>query len=324
MSTVARAVHHSHQRGLLHRDLKPGNILLDAEGQPHVTDFGLAKRVEGASDMTRTGAIVGTPSYMAPEQAQGASQLTTAADVYSLGAMLYELLAGRPPFRGASPLDTLLAVMEGDPVSPRSQNPQVDRDLEVIALKCLEKDPAKRYDSAAALADELDRWTRGEPILARAATRWQRAAKWARRKPAVAAFAAAAVLATIAGLAGTSIAAWRANVARREADDRAVSERNARTAQEATLYVNQVGRAYVEWQGGRSRQAVAILNTCDASRRGWEWHYVRRLCSPDVGHYPLRSGPGQLVAYSPGGRYLAAPGESQTCTSGILQSTRIE
>jgi WD40 repeat protein len=311
MSTVARAVHHSHQRGLLHRDLKPGNILLDVEGQPHVTDFGLAKRVESASDMTRTGAIVGTPSYMAPEQAQGSKQLTTAADVYSLGAILYELLAGRPPFRGASPLDTLLAVMTDDPAAPRSHDPCVDRDLEVIALKCLDKDPARRYDSAAALADELDRWLAGEPILARATTRWQRAVKWARRRPAVAALTAAAALATIAGLTGTSIAAWRANVARRDADNRATAETNARTAQAATLYINQIGRAYVEWQAGRSRQAVAILESCEAARRGWEWHYVRRLCAPDVAVYPLRSGRAQMVVYGPGGRFLAAAGEYQ-------------
>lgn len=194
LSTITRAVHHAHQRGILHRDLKPGNVLLDQDGQPHVTDFGLAKKVEGDSGMTRTGDIVGTPSYMAPEQAAAKKGLTTAVDVYSLGAILYEMLTGRPPFREATPLDTLLQVLDKEPDPPRKYDPKVDRDLETIALKCLEKDPAKRYDSAAALADEIDRWQRGEPITARRMGRLRRALRWYRRKPLLAGTMTLAVL----------------------------------------------------------------------------------------------------------------------------------
>jgi WD40 repeat protein/tRNA A-37 threonylcarbamoyl transferase component Bud32 len=186
VAMVARAVHHAHQRGILHRDLKPGNVLIDAGSQPHVTDFGLAKRVEGDSRMTQSGAILGTPSYMAPEQARSEKVLTTAVDVYSLGAILYELLTGRPPFRAETQLDTILQVLEREPTAPRSISRDIDRDLETICLKCLAKEAERRYDTAAALADDLERWLRGEPITARPTPWQQRAWKWARRKPALA------------------------------------------------------------------------------------------------------------------------------------------
>jgi tRNA A-37 threonylcarbamoyl transferase component Bud32 len=183
MAKVARAVHHAHQRGILHRDLKPGNILVDSHGEPHVADFGLAKRVDGAGPQTRSGAIVGTAAYMAPEQARAEKALTVAADVYGLGAILYELLTGRPPFRAATELDTILQVLDRDPPRPRMLNPQIDRDLEAICLKCLEKRPQDRYASAEALAEDLERWLAGQTVRARRAGLGKRLLKWVKRNP---------------------------------------------------------------------------------------------------------------------------------------------
>jgi serine/threonine protein kinase len=168
LAAVARAIHFAHQRGVLHRDLKPSNILLDAEGNPHVTDFGLAKQASDVVDLTRRGAMIGTPSYMAPEQAAGArGDVGPASDIYSLGSILYHMLTGRPPFQSASPLDTVLMLLEQDVVPPRVLNPKADRDLEMIALQCLQKPTDLRYPSAAALADDLDSYLNDEPISAR-------------------------------------------------------------------------------------------------------------------------------------------------------------
>jgi serine/threonine-protein kinase len=168
LAPVCRAIHFAHTQGVLHRDLKPANILIDSEGRPHVSDFGLAKRVEMDSDLTVTGAILGTPSYMAPEQAAGTrGKLGPASDVYSLGTILYQMLTGRPPFQAASPVDTVLLVLEQEPLPPRVLNPKADPELEMIALKCLQKPADLRYGSAAALADDLEAYLADEPISAR-------------------------------------------------------------------------------------------------------------------------------------------------------------
>jgi len=207
IATVARAVHYAHQRGILHRDLKPGNILIDAQGQPHVTDFGLAKRVDLESSLTVSGAAIGTPNYMPPEQAAGkARHLTTAADIYSLGAIVYELLTGQPPFEAETPMEVMRKVLEQEPKRPSSISRRVDRDLETICLKCLEKDPQRRYASADALAEDLERWRRGEPILARPGRTLDHVLKWARRNPAIASLILAVVVVAVTGFLGV---AWQ-------------------------------------------------------------------------------------------------------------------
>ena len=183
VATVAEAVDYAHRQGVIHRDLKPSNILIDSQGRPRVTDFGLAKRVDSrGSDLTATGQILGTPSYMAPEQAAGKTkEIGPAADIYGLGAILYELLTGRPPFRAATRLDTLLQALANDPAPIRLLNPQVDRDLETICLKCLEKDPVHRYPSARLLAEDLERYLAGEPISARSVNMLERVARTLQR-----------------------------------------------------------------------------------------------------------------------------------------------
>lgn len=206
MAVVARAVHYAHQRGVLHRDLKPANVLLGEGDHPYLTDFGIARRIEAAPTLTQDGMVIGTPEYMAPEQATGDRKaLTTAIDVYGLGAMLYELLTGRPPFRGASPLETLRLLMEKEPTRPRSLAPKVDADLETICLRCLEKDPRRRYGSAEMVAQELESWLRGEAIQARPITTFERAVKWARRRPIQAALVA---VSTLSGLIVLGGGAW--------------------------------------------------------------------------------------------------------------------
>jgi WD40 repeat protein len=207
---VCRAVHYAHQRGILHRDLKPSNILVDLEGEPHVADFGLAKSLDQDSGFTFTSSVLGSPNYMAPEQAAGKTrQLTTAVDVYGLGAILYHLLAGCPPFEAKTPIETLRQVVDNDPLPPRSTNPHTDRDLETIALKCLRKEPSARYGTAEELAQDLERWLAGDPILARPLGPFATAWRWGRRHPAAAMLGVALILALAAIVVGTALAAVR-------------------------------------------------------------------------------------------------------------------
>jgi tetratricopeptide (TPR) repeat protein len=212
LAETAEAIHHAHMRGILHRDLKPANILIDAEGRPHVTDFGLAKRVEGDVEMTQSGAILGTPAYMSPEQAAGRrGSITTATDVYGLGAILYASLTRKAPFGGSSVIETLDAVRTRPPEPPRKFNVHVPRDLETICLKCLEKDPRRRYASAHELAVDLTNWLDSRPINARRVGSAERAWLWCKRKPAVAVLAAAVLLAVVAGTAAVIAVQAKAN-----------------------------------------------------------------------------------------------------------------
>ncbi|MEJ7640252.1 MAG: serine/threonine-protein kinase, partial [Singulisphaera sp.] len=195
LEPVARAVQHAHTRHVLHRDLKPRNILVDLDDRPYVADLGLAKLLEDAQDQEMTGTRpgMGTPEYMSPEQAKDASRVGPASDIYSLGAILYAMLTGRPPHQAASPVETLRLVIEVEPVPPRQVNPTIPRDLETICLKCLQKEPAGRYANAKELAEDLLRFLADEPILARSVGNMERLLRWCRRNPALAGLMATAV-----------------------------------------------------------------------------------------------------------------------------------
>jgi WD40 repeat protein len=303
VATVARAVHHAHQRGVLHRDLKPSNILLDTDGRPHVTDFGLAKRIEAERSLTESGMLVGTPSYMAPEQASGKTgAITTATDVYGLGAVLYALLTGRPPFRGETVLDTLTAVKEREPERPSGANRRLDHDLETICLKCLEKEPQRRYASAEALAQDLERYLQDEPIRAHRPTLVQRGKKWTRRHQAVAwtaglAFVAMLVLAVI-GLSATNIL-----ITREKTQTDAAKEELERT-----LYYYQIALAEREWEANNLGLAEQSLDACPAKWRGWEWHYLKRLRLQGIA--PLDHGATvHSAVFSPDDCWIASGGQ---------------
>jgi serine/threonine protein kinase len=270
LAKVARAVDYAHRRGILHRDLKPANILLDAEGEPLVSDFGLARRLDQTGSLVASG-IVGTAPYMPPEQAAASpGAATTAADVYSLGAILYELLTGRPPFRGPTDLDTLLLVLQRAPVPARQVNPHLSRDLETICLKCLEKETARRYQTAAGLADDLGRFLTGEPIAARPVGRFERAVKWTRRNPLVAALLAAITVSLLAGTAVATFFAIRANEKAAEAEkensranEKAAEFEKEKSRVEYALWISRASRA---WQQNRERGITSLAISGDGRR----------------------------------------------------------
>jgi len=361
LEILARAIQHAHSRGVIHRDLKPANILLandptvkPAEAKlrtssallppltPKITDFGLAKHLsdeEKPTGPTRSGAVVGTPSYIAPEQASGKTRrVGPAADVYSLGAILYELLTGRPPFRGETALDTVLQVLTDDPVPPRQLQPKIPRDLETICLKCLEKDPRKRYHTALDLAEDLHRFREGLPIQARPTAAWQRAWKWAKRKPALTLLILGAISAVIVGFAISvkvnielQAAADRERELARQADlQRQIAEQQRQRAQEEKARADDLRRqAETEALLARRsnyalqlaqvfalseqdpRQATLLLDDpkrCPPELRDFTWGYLRRLCrrerTPLQGHLIGVS----AVAFSPDGSWLASAG----------------
>jgi len=269
LKAIAEAIHYAHEQGLIHRDLKPSNILIDGAFEPRITDFGLARDLKADSDLTLTGQVLGSPNYISPEQASGKTAVSVASDVYSLGAILYHLLSGRPPFAAETLTDTLQQVATKEAVSPRLLNPSVPKDLETICLKCLEKEPAKRYATAAALAQDLGRFLDDAPIAARPVTRAERAWRWCRRKPVIAGLTAAVTLSIVLGFVGI-VWQWR-----RAEQHAAESRRNLYAADmmlaQAALEAGNTGRAHELLQRYLPRRGEEDL-------RGWEWRYAWDQC----------------------------------------------
>jgi WD40 repeat protein len=334
LATAARAVHHAHQRGILHRDLKPGNLLLDAAGTVYVTDFGLAKRLTEDVRLSRSGAIIGTPGYLSPEQAAGRKDLSVAADVYGLGAILFELLTGRTPFVGDNPLDVLVQVLEKEPPRPRSFNRKIGGDLETICLKCLDKEPEQRYASAEALADDLEHWLQGEPIQARPVGRRERAWKWVRRRPAAAALLGVSVLAAVVlvilGIGSRfysqlrtayeetekqrqlAVEAWEGE----EREKKKVEEERDKTRfqkqrAEMARHALQMDLAYRAWQAQDLVRVTQILDEVpEELRTAWEYRYLRskvwNVQTAQEVHFLKENTSGVwCVAFSPDGQRLA-------------------
>ena len=314
MAAVARAVHHAHERGILHRDLKPSNILIDDQGLPLVADFGRSRRIEGDSELTVTGAVLGTPSYMAPEQATGRKgAVTTLTDVHGLGAILYTLLTGRPPFRADSAAEAVERARSDAPDSPSTIRPETDQDLETICLKCLEKDPSRRYASARAVAEDLERWIEGRPILARPVSRTERAWRFCRRNARAIVLSAAAI-----GLLATGAVGFI--VGRRAHQAAAWSDREARRQEHALhgqQYSRDVKHASQLCLDNRPGEALELLDPYRPSPgapdfRSFAWHYVHRLAT--VGRPPLRGHRGEIyfAVFSPDGTTLATAGQDRT------------
>jgi WD40 repeat protein/tRNA A-37 threonylcarbamoyl transferase component Bud32 len=281
LKVIAEAVQCAHSHGILHRDLKPSNVLIDESDQPRITDFGLAKRLSGDAELTLPGQILGSPNYLSPEQAAGRNaEVGPPSDVYALGAMLYHLLTGRPPFQADSLTTLLRQVMEAEPVAPRLLNASIPRDLETVCLKCLEKEPARRYATAQALAEELGRFLEQKPILARPISPVSRAARWCQRRPVRAVLIAALVMSLLAGGWGVLWQWRRAEAHRRRSEAGELAARqNAYAADmnlaQHALAANNLGRAETLLNRNRPQPGQRDL-------RGWEWRYLWQQCQSDA------------------------------------------
>lgn len=282
LEKLARAVQHAHARGILHRDLKPGNVLFDEAGEAYVTDFGLAKLVDSNQGLTLSNAQVGTPHYMSPEQARGhAREVTTASDVWGLGAMLYQMLSGRLPFPGATPAEIFSRVTNDDPAALRPDSSTADSDLETLCLRCLEKDPARRLAGAALLADELGCWLRGEPIRSRRITTRERALRWIRRHPWQVAAAASLALSLLVGSA-VSLRLWRrAEENRRTAEASAVRSEQLAKRERLTGYVSTLAAALAARERHDYFRARQLLASAPPEHRGLEWRLLQQFCAGD-------------------------------------------
>jgi eukaryotic-like serine/threonine-protein kinase len=315
LHTIALAVQHAHERGVLHRDLKPSNILLDAFDQPRVTDFGLAKLLERDAELTLPGSVLGSPNFIPPEQADGRfAEIGPHSDVYSLGAILYQLLTGRPPFQGETMQEILRQVQGAPPVPPRKLNPSMPPDLQTICLKCLQKEPARRYSSARELAEDLELFLAGKPIRARPVSFVEAAWLWCKRHPALVALWIALHLALASGLAGILYEWHRSDVhAQGEMQQRLRAERNAATTR-LNLYAADVAlAAHVMQEGdfGRARRTLDRLRPLagETDLRGFEWRYLRKLCQGDQeATLGVHDWIVTCVAFAPDGKTIASGG----------------
>ena len=305
VETLARAIYHAHSRGIIHRDLKPQNVLLSEEGVPKISDFGLAKTAEeDQSHLTKTGQVLGTPNYMAPEQARGDNELVgPPADVWALGGILYKCLTGKPPFQGKHLNDTLRKVIEAEPIAPRKHNPNVPKDLETICLKCLEKDPHKRYATAEDLADDLQAWRENKPITARPVRPMERIVKFVRRQPATSGLLLASLIAALA-LVGAAVGLVYNN----QLQDSNAKLEKAKEQAQTYLYLNRIGRIEQDWWNGNLNRARTLLKECDKERRGWEWYYLDRICHSEVNVIPSDKDIIQSLAISPNDQLYATGG----------------
>jgi eukaryotic-like serine/threonine-protein kinase len=315
---VADALAHAASQGVLHRDIKPSNLLLDDTGNVWVTDFGLAKAAGDGDDLTHTGDVIGTLRYMAPERFNGQGDLRS--DVYSLGLTLYELLTLRPAFDEADRNKLVKEVMHGEPLRPRKLNPAVPRDLETVVLKAIARDPAHRYQTPAAMADDLKRFVEDRPVKARRVSETEKFWRWCRRNPALAAALGTAVLFFWVAFVGITWNYVKAEGARQdEARQRVVADEarqraaDQREQAEKTLYFSNIVRAQLEYRDHNITDAEDILDRCTEARRGWEWHYLKQLCHADLVTLSRENEKGHsswvyAVAYSPDGKRLASAG----------------